>query len=280
MFREPSIARHYDEPPQRTGPGHRSWITRGANFVVACTRVEAGAVLSGHGVDEHFVYALEGDVALGAAGASVTLDAADLAIVPPGDWSLRCGHAGLLVQLFTAAEPIAALSVNALRYADGAPEVAPPTPWPAPRDGYRLRHYRTLDAFARGGMVHAFCTRKLMLVPYPRFLEPRDETNLSPHAHADFEQGSIALEGEWLHHLRVPWTPDRRNWRADQHVQVGSPSTTIVPAGIIHTSQGIGGAGMRLIDVFAPPRLDFATRGWVENAAEYPHPADQAEAAG
>jgi len=115
-----------------------------------------------------------------------------------------------------------------------------------------------------------------MMVPYARFPEPRDETQLSPHSHADFEQGSIALEGEWLHHLRVPWTPDRRQWRPDEHLQVGSPSTLIIPAGIIHTSQGIAGEGMRLIDVFAPPRRDFSERGWVENAAEYPMP----EAAG
>jgi hypothetical protein len=70
----------------------------------------------------------------------------------------------------------------------------------------------------------------------------------------------------------VPWTPDRRSWRADQHLEAGSPSTTIIPAGIIHTSQGIAGEGMRLIDVFAPPRLDFSERGWVDNAAEYPMP--------
>jgi len=120
--------------------------------------------------------------------------------------------------------------------------------------------------------VHAFRTRKLMMVPYARFLEPRDETALSPHSHADFEQGSIALEGDWLHHLRVPWTVNRRDWRPDRHLKVGSPSTTIIPAGVIHTSQGIAGEGMRLIDVFAPPRVDFSERGLVDNAADYPMP--------
>jgi hypothetical protein len=114
--------------------------------------------------------------------------------------------------------------------------------------------------------------RKLMMVPYARFLEPRDETQLTPHSHADFEQGSIGLEGEWIHHLRVPWLPNRREWRPDVHLQVGSPSTLIIPAGVIHTSQGIAGAGMRLIDVFAPPRMDFSERGWVDNAADYPMP--------
>lgn len=275
MFREASIGRHYDEPPQHQGEGFRRWITRGANFAVACTLGEAGAGVQGHAVDEQFLYALEGGVTVTTGGGTMqqALDAEDLAIVPPGDWTLRFARPGLVVQLLTTAEELARQAANAARYADGAPEVAAVVPWPEPPGGYRLRHYSTREAFARGGMVHAFCTRKLMMVPYARFLEPRDETRLSPHAHADFEQGSIALEGQWLHHLRVPWTPDRRAWRADLHLEVGSPSTTIIPAGLIHTSQGISGAGMRLIDVFAPPRMDFAARGWVDNAADYPPPA-------
>ncbi len=160
----------------------------------------------------------------------------------------------MVVQLITADEVLARQASNAARYAEGATEVAPVEPWPEPAGGYRLRRYSTLEAYARGGLVHAFRTRKLMMVPYARFLEPRDETALTPHSHADFEQGSIGLEGEWM---RVPWTPNRRHWRPDMHLQVGSPSTLIIPAGVIHTSQGIAGEGMRLIDVFAPPRMDF-----------------------
>lgn len=112
-----------------------------------------------------------------------------------------------------------------------------------------------------------------MIIPYDRFLVPRDETQLTPHAHADFEQVSVALEGRWLHHLRVPWTPNRHHWKPDRTIDIGSPSVTVIPAGVIHTSQGIAGAGMRLIDVFSPPRVDFSQRGLVDNAADYPPPA-------
>jgi hypothetical protein len=278
MFREPSIARYYQDPPQRVGNGVRSWITRGANFAIVCSLGQAGSALSGTGKDEQFVYALEGGVTVSAGGQTDTLGAEDLAILPPGAWTIRFERAGQVIQQITAEEALAARAANASLYEDGAPEVAPVVEWPEPVGGYRLRRYSTLEAYARGGMVHAFRTRKLMMVPYARFLEPRDETQLTPHSHADFEQGSVALEGDWLHHLRVPWTANKRAWMPDLHVRVGSPSTTIIPAGIIHTSQGIAGEGMRLIDVFAPPRMDFSERGWVDNAADYPMPAPAPQA--
>jgi quercetin dioxygenase-like cupin family protein len=272
MFREASIGRYYEEKPQLLGEGVRSWITRGANFAVVCSLGEAGSMLRGTAKDEQFVYALDGGVSLWAGAERQTLDVEDLAIAPPGEWTVRFVRPGHVVQLITADEALAGQAANAALYADGAAEVAPVEPWPEPVGGYRLRRYSTLEAYARGGMVHAFRTRKLMMVPYARFLEPRDETALTPHSHTDFEQGSVALEGDWLHHLRVPWTANRRHWRPDMHLEVASPSTTIIPAGVIHTSQGIAGEGMRLIDVFAPPRMDFSQRGWVDNAADYPMP--------
>lgn len=272
MFREASVGLHYQEEPQITGKGVRSWITRGANFAVVCSIGEPGATLSGTTVDEQFIYALEGGVEVSANAEREVLGREDLAIAPPGTWTIRFDRPGQVVQLITAEEALAKQAPNAARYAGGAPECAPVVPWPEPAGGYRLRRYSTLEAYARGGLVHAFRTRKLMMVPYDRFLEPRDETQLTPHSHHDFEQGSIGLEGEWVHHLRTPWTPNRKQWRPDVHMQVGSPSTLVIPAGIIHTSQGIAGEGMRLIDVFAPPRVDFSERGWVDNAADYPMP--------
>jgi len=272
VFREPSIGRYYDEDPVFEGKGFRCWVTRGANFAVVVSEADAGASFGGSAKDEQFVYALDGGVLVSSGTQSEVLGAEDLAIVPPGEWVLQFERPGQVVQLMTAEEALARQAPNAAQYADGAPEVAKIEAWPEPVSGYCLRRYSTLEAYGRGGMVHAFRTRKLMMVPYARFLEPRDETQLTPHSHADFEQGSVALEGDWLHHLRVPWTPNRRAWRPDLHLQVASPSTTIIPAGVIHTSQGIAGEGMRLIDVFAPPRMDFSERGWVDNAADYPMP--------
>jgi hypothetical protein len=272
MFREESIGRYYAEAPQLVAEGVRSWITRGANFAIVVSQGEAGASMNGTAKDEQFVYALDGHVSVAAGTERDQLAAEDLAILPPGEWTLHFERPGLVVRQITADEALASQALNASVYAEGAPEVAPVEPWPEPVGGYGIRRYSTLEAYARGGMVHAFRTRKLMMVPYARFLEPRDETALTPHSHADFEQGSVALEGEWLHHLRVPWTANRHHWRPDRHLKVASPSTTIIPAGVIHTSQGIAGQGMRLVDVFAPPRMDFSERGWVDNAADYPVP--------
>jgi hypothetical protein len=45
-----------------------------------------------------------------------------------------------------------------------------------------------------------------------------------------------------------------------------------IPPNVVHTSRNIGGPGW-LIDVFAPPRVDFSTKpGLVCNADEYPMP--------
>ena len=98
---------------------------------------------------------------------------------------------------------------------------------------------------------------------------PRDRSALSPHSHADFEQGSLAIEGQFVHHLRTPWGSDADRWRDDEHLQAPSPSLVVVPPHVIHTSEGTGPGRHLLIDVFSPPRRDFIASNWVFNAADY-----------
>ena len=278
-FREPSIGRHYQDEPQIVRPASRSWITRGRNFAIVYTEARAGEDLADAFVDEHVVYLVKGRLKISAGMEQAALEGEGLAIVPPGVSVILPESDTAFIQVVTDAETIVQLAANADLYHDGAPEVTPTAEWPMPTDGYRLRTYRLADIYASGGMVNAFRTRKLMVVPYDRFLEPRDETALTPHSHQDFEQASVALEGEWIHHLRAPWTANRGDWRPDAHLEVGSPSTTLIPAGVVHTSQGVAGEGMRLVDVFSPPRVDFSLRpGVVRNADAYPMPAEPAAA--
>ncbi|WP_293346796.1 hypothetical protein [Phenylobacterium sp.] len=54
---------------------------------------------------------------------------------------------------------------------------------------------------------------------------------------------------------------------------MASPSVLVVPPTVIDTSRNVGEQPGRLIDVFAPPRVDFSQRdGLVANAADYPMP--------
>lgn len=98
---------------------------------------------------------------------------------------------------------------------------------------------------------------------------PRDRTQLSPHSHADLEQGSLAIAGHFVHHLRTPWGKSADHWREDEHLAAPSPSLVVIPTGLVHTTEGVGDEHHLLIDLFAPPRADFIAKGWVHNAADY-----------
>ena len=263
-------------PPQMTETGSKTWITRGANFVVAMSAVEPGAVLSRSDNPDEYMVLLGGLAATIRAGAE-TIEASpkSLTIVPPGPSEVVAKGAGHLVRVFSnRAIDLLAKSENAAIYADGAAEVAPLVPWPDPPGGFRLRNYKPFDYDKPDTNMRLFRCTNLMINVLTKRSTARDVKKLSPHSHDDFEQASLLLEGDYIHHLRYPWVPDMSQWRPDEHLEIGSPSVTVIPPKIVHTSRNIGDKRSWLIDIFAPPRVDFSRKpGFVLNADEYPMPA-------
>lgn len=272
-------ARYYDTPPTREdGDGTRHWVTRAANFVVVASHAAAGAVLSRAAAqqpDEYMLLLPEDMPAQCAAGGDTAASAGDsLIIVPPGDSQVVLPQGGWAYRVFSQqAADLLALASNAADYAEGAPEVAALVSWPAPVGGYRLRQYPLADYVRSDTTMRLFRSRNLMINIFLPSKAPRDIRKMTPHSHPDFEQGSLALRGSYIHHVRYPWVPDMTSWREDEHGEVASPSLLLIPPKAVHTSQAIGVAGMRLVDIFAPPRDDFSLRpGLVCNADEYPLP--------
>jgi mannose-6-phosphate isomerase-like protein (cupin superfamily) len=276
QLRPASAVRAYNAPPQLTEAGSRTWITRGANFVVAVSEVEPGAVLSrADNPDEHMVLLGAVPAIIEAGGEIIEAAPETLTIVPPGPSRVRAKGAGHIVRVLSnRATDLLAMAQNAGAYADGAPEVAPLVPWPDPVGGFRLRNYRPFDYEKPDTNMRIFRSTNLMINVMTKRSSPRDTAKLSPHSHDDFEQASLLLEGDYIHHLRYPWVPDMSAWRADEHLEIGSPSVTVIPAKVVHTSRNVGDIRSWLIDIFAPPRRDFSVKpGMVLNADDYPMPA-------
>ncbi len=281
-LRAATHARHYAEPPQSTGTdGSRHWITRAANFVTVVTQAPAGTVLARNNLDESMLLLPPGVAAeVDAGGDRVDTDGEALIIVPPGESRVTVRTGGTVVRVFSnKASDLTAAAGNAANYADGAPEVAPITPWPDPVGGFRLRYYdlRKIDSPDPSPLkMRVFRSTNLMINVFLPWAKRRDATKLSPHWHDDFEQMSLGLQGSFVHHLRYPWASDKTRWREDEHENYDSPSVLVIPAGVIHTTQDVGQGTTWLIDIFGPPRMDFSSRpGFVLNADEYPIPKVQ-----
>jgi hypothetical protein len=272
-------------PADRDGTGSRHWYGRGQNFVVAYSDCAGPVSLSRAAADQpdEWMLLLPGHdtgARIAAAGQIAEAPGHSLTVIPAGASSVEISGSGPVVRIMSRnAADLCALAHNAGSYQRDHANVTPLAPWPAPPDGPRVRVY-SLDVPRLDGRFGRIfrCTTIMVNVLYPA-QGPRDETRMSPHSHADFEQGSLALAGEYIHHLRWPWTADRRAWREDEHRFCPSPSVAIIPPPAIHTSQSLAAGINHLIDIFAPPRVDFSLKpGWVLNADEYPMPVAPARA--
>lgn len=270
------VARFYErEPDLENGDGSRAWSVRGQNFTLLLDAVEAERTLARRGQPDEWALLLPDDGLAALVrwnGGEVTVPGRSLTFIPAGDGEVQLRGSGRAVRLFTAASAdLAEQAYNAASYAEPHASIPPFAPWPDAPAGAQVRSY-DLDVAPQPGRFGRIFRCSTMMV---NFLEPndgpRDRTKLSPHAHDDFEQCSLALEGEYVHHLRWPWTPDATAWRPDVHEHVGSPSVMIIPAQALHTSEAVAAGRNQLVDIFCPPRADFSDMPeWVLNAEDYP----------
>lgn len=270
--------RFYDIAPVALD-GARRWRGRSQNLVVDVVDVDSGAELEyPGGPDETGLILTEsttrgtvyaGDEAREVGGETLTF-------VPPGAFRVRFAAPGRVVVLSTTRAPgLAEDAINAVAYATDHANVAPIVPWPEPVGGYRVRTYDlTVPTLGTPPFRIFRCSSFMVNYIAPR-TGPRDTSKMSPHDHADFEQLSLVLDGEYIHHLRWPWTTDLSEWREDEHELCAAPSLAVIPPPVMHTSQSVGEGPNHLIDIFGPPRRDFSLQaGWVLNADDYPMPAD------
>lgn len=256
-------------------PGTRRWLVRSQNFFVEWAEAEAGGAgskLQAVSSDETMVLVFGQPARVTWQGQTVQAPPRSVCIVPAGALCVDLGPGGSCALLASQRDDLGQrLALNQADFIQADLRVLPSAPpFRRQREASAIRVW-AIDSFEapasnpRLKMLQS-ATLSINWVDYDG---PRDRRSLSPHSHADLEQGSLAVAGRFVHHLRQPWGKDADLWREDRHIEVGSPSMMVVPVNLIHTSEGVGAGAHLLIDVFSPPRRDFIAKAWVHNAADY-----------
>jgi len=273
--RERGFADFSTTPAEVLG-GHRHWLMRGQNFWLEWVELsDAAAGFSAESKDEMLVIAHNGELRIGTSAdglPAVNVPAHSVAILPPGRYTIsgkpsaRCGVLAsqrmdmdgrhvLHAEAYETPDPRIKPTGKPYRrkQASGEIKVLDIGQVMASKDKPRLKMLQTE-------------TLSINIVEYAG---PRKRSELSPHSHDSFEQGSLAIAGNFVHHLRVNWGSDADQWREDEHLHAPSPSLLVVPVEMIHTTEGVGEGHHFLVDLFSPPRADFIGKGWVANSADY-----------
>lgn len=253
--------------------GRRHWLMRGQNFWLEWVELPGAAgSFSAESDQELMVFAPAGTLKISSASGEQAVPAHSVAILAPGRYEFSAGSAAQCAVFASQRGDIGGRRVlQAQAYEKPDPRIVPTG-----------RPYRRKD---RSGWIQVLDIGKVMASkdkPRLKMLQtetlsiniveydgPRNRAELSPHSHDAFEQGSLAIAGNFVHHLRAPWGGDADQWIEDEHLHAPSPSLLVVPVGLIHTTEGVGAGHHFLVDLFSPPREDFIGKGWVANSADY-----------
>ena len=221
-------------PDEQLTHGTATWWTRSQALLIGYSTASAGDELAVDDVDgEYAVLVLDGAQATiehTTGSASVTEPA--IAIVPPGASTVRVDATGTIIRVLAAATApsLSARASNAADYTAPDTNVATFAAWPDPPDGHHPRVYPLSEhPLENGKLGRIFRCSTVMVNVLPEDDRPRDPMQLSPHHHDDFEQVSLQVHGDYVHHMRVPWTPDSSTWRDDDHRRCAAPAVVVIP---------------------------------------------------
>jgi hypothetical protein len=255
--------------------GRRHWLMRGQNFWVEWVETPSGAEPFTHESAAEALLITDATplrVEGAARGAGATDVPAHAVCILPAGRHMVSATAGSYVLIASERQDLEGRRVlNEHAYLPADPRIRP-----AGRPYRRNEHRSQVEVLGIDAIKASADRPRLKMlqtetlsINVVEYTGVRDRTALSPHSHADFEQGSLAIAGDFVHHLRVPWGPNANQWRDDEHLAASSPSLLVVPVEMVHTTEGSGEGRHLLIDVFSPPRGDFIDKGWVFNSSDY-----------
>jgi mannose-6-phosphate isomerase-like protein (cupin superfamily) len=244
---------------------------RSQNTMVAWSDVaNAPATLRQDTAEEILVILPDAGALLSAHGAKAEAPARSIAIMPAGSTAIELTAPGRVIRTFSPVPPT--LAANAINSGDYAAPRQGVNPIGAPL-GYSgesgIRVY-AVDQFmvAAGKRPPSFQTATMNIM----WIEQNgahDPAKLNPHAHDDFEEGALVVDGDYIQHLRTPWTNDAAQWREDEHVTCRPGTLIIVPPTVIHATGALGAGRHLMLNLFAPARADHIKSGMVLNAQDY-----------
>lgn len=264
----------FDEASSIQAGNVRRWLMRGQNFIVEWVEAAtAGQTVTAESEHETLVLLPEVGGAIQQAGKpAVHAAAGAICIVPPGPYSVTLEQAGRCCVIASSRSDVDMNdTVNAPAYADPDPRIVPVgTPYRrhTGQGEIQVLQLDEIKAPADKPRLKMFQTETLS-INWVAYEGPRTRSQLSPHSHAHHEQGSLAIKGNYKHHLRVKWGNNANLWQDDEHCAAPSPSLLVVPVNLIHTTEGVGNDAHILVDIFSPPRADFIAKGWIYNAGDY-----------
>lgn len=258
---------------------NKSTVACGQNFTVECIRSDGHSTHKVFSSHETILVVPETAIILEFSEDSIAIPKRTLVIIPKGQYDISFVNEGRIFALTTGrieVEQSSAFELDGSEPPSLDPRVTPigkPFEKAAGRDE-GVRVYSVDDIpHPPGNPRLKFLQSATMSINWVEYQGARDRTKLSPHSHENFEQGSLAIAGDFIHHIRTPWGPNADSWRDDQHIEASADSLLVIRPELIHTTEGVGGGHSILVDVFAPPRKDFIAKGWMHNAGDYIDPS-------